>query len=178
MIYSIRVMQINFYPSWDKPEYEEAAKEYAKIWEEEGRRITEAIEKVSRLKFREKVINAVTFGGISYSTPLRLQSNLSKEDKKGTIVHELCHRLLVGNNIKLKGKITEKNFDLEAHRLVYLILYEIWTELYDEEFAKKQVELEKSISNDSKNAHWAAWDWALSMTKEERQKEFRKYLKM
>ncbi len=159
------------------PEYEEAAKEYAGIWKEEGERIVKTIEKISGLKFKEKIINAVTYGGISFSGPLRFQSNLSLEDKRGTIVHELCHRLLVGNNIKLKGRITEKNFDLEAHKLVYLILYEIWTQLYGEKFAKKEVEFEKSISNDPINPHWIAWDRALSMTKEERQKEFKKYLK-
>lgn len=169
-------MQINFYPSWDKPEYEKAAKEYAGIWKEEGKKITETIERISGMKFSQNIINAVTYNNTSFSSPLRLQSNLSNEEKKATIVHELCHILFIGNGMWIKEKTWEQ-FETESHKRVYLILYDIWTELYGEGFAKKEVEFEKSISNDPKNPHWIAWDWALGMTKEERAKEFKKYLK-
>ncbi len=171
-------MKINFYPSWDKPEYEEAAKEYAKIWEEEGSRITEAIEKISGLKFREKVVNALVFGGISNSGPLRLNANLDKKRKKGDLTHELCHRLLYGNTIKFEKLEGENAEYLIQHKPIDLILYDIWTELYGEEFAKEQIPFEiDEWTGKGVSPYKIAWNWALSMTKEERQKEFRKYLK-
>ena len=118
-------MIINFYPEYDNPEFEIAAKEYAKIWREEGERIVKTIEEISGLKFKEKIINAIIFKKLSASSPLRLQAGLSSEQKKGTLVHELCHRLLIGNNIAFE-KLTMKNaFYLISHRPVNLILYDI-----------------------------------------------------
>ncbi|MCL5435141.1 MAG: hypothetical protein M1405_02015 [Patescibacteria group bacterium] len=171
-------MIINFYPEYDNAEFEKATKEYAKIWTEEGDRITKTIEKVSGLKFKEKIINAIIYGRISLSHPLQLQSGLSLEEKRGTITHELCHRLLWKNKIKWE-KIKGKNgFYLLTHRPVDLILYDIWVELYEEDFAKKHVKHEINLWNEKGiSPYKAAWDWALSMTKEQRQKLWRKYLK-
>lgn len=171
-------MQINFYPSWDKPEYEIAAKEYSEIWAKQGKRIIETIEKISGLNFREKVINAVTFGGHSYSAPLQLQSKISVENKKGSLVHELCHRLLLGNNISIKLPKDRYKYFIEVHKPVMLILYDIWIELFGEDYAKKQIEYEISEwDEEGTSPYKIVWDWALKMTKEQRQKEFRKYFK-
>lgn len=174
-------MIINFYPEYDNPKFEKAAKEYAKIWNEEGNRIVKTIEEVSGLKFKEKIINAIVCKKISYSNPLRFQAALSLEQKKGTVVHELCHRLLNGNNInyeKLKG---ENAIFLIYHKPVDLILYDIWIELYGGNFAKKHIEHEIDLwritGSKGISPYKTAWDWALKMTKEQRQKEFYKYFK-
>ena len=171
-------MKINFYPESDNPDFEKAAKEYRLIWEKEGDRIRSAIEKISGLKFKEKIINAVTSDYISYSIPLKLQSDLSIENKGGTLVHELCHRLLVGNNVRFDFSYEDKNWNMEIHKQVDLILYDIFVELYGEKFAKKEIEYEISLW-DMKgiSPYKIAWDFALSMTKEKRQKEFKRYLK-
>jgi hypothetical protein len=170
-------MQINFYPEYDNPTFEKAAKEYTKIWSEEGERITAVIKKVSGLKFKEKVVNAIVHDRISYSHPLQLQTGLSLEEKRGTITHELCHRLLLGNKIKWE-KIKGKNgFYLLVHRPADLILYDIWVELYGEDFAKRHVKYEIDLwSEKGISPYKIAWDWALAMTKEQRHQEFLKYL--
>ena len=171
-------MRINFYPEQDNPEFEKAAEEYKKLWKEDGNRIVTAIEKISGLKFKEKIINAVTCDDVSYSVPLKLESNLSFENKKGSLVHELIHRLIVGNNLKFDFSYEDPNWNAEVHKQVDLILYDIWVELYGEKSAKRQIEYEISIWNGKGvSPYKIAWDFALSMTKEQRKKEFKKYLK-
>jgi len=170
-------MVINFYPEQDNLKFEKAAKEYQKIWEEEGERITKVIEKVSGLRFKEKVINAIIYDEISYSVPLKLQADLSTQHKKGTLTHELCHRLVVGNNIKIKSGKTYNSWTMAIHKHIDLILYDIWVKLYGEDFAKKEIEYEISLwTGKGISPYKTAWDWALGMTKEQRHDEFQKYL--
>jgi len=170
-------MQINFYPEEDNPEFEKAAEEYAKIWKEEGNKIVTAIEKVGELKFKEKIINAIIYNEISFSVPLKLQANNSMEHKKGTLTHELCHRLVVGNNITLKSGKTYNSWTMAVHKHIDLILYDIYVELYGETFAKKEIAYEISLwTGKGISPYKTAWDWALSMTKEERQKLWKKIL--
>lgn len=168
-------MKINFYPDHDDPNFEKAAKKYAEIWNQEGNRIIRVLEKISGLKFKEEIINAITYNENSYSIPLRLQSNSTKREKKWTIVHELCHRLFVANNIKLNN-LTWDNHNLETHKPVDLILYDVLVELYGEKEAKDNIKYEIDLwTGKNVSPYKIAWDWALSMTKEERAKEFRKY---
>lgn len=171
------MLQINFYPESDNPVFEKAAQEYQQIWNRDGEKIQTAIEKISGLKFKEHLINALTFGNVSYSVPLQLQSDITLENKKGTIVHELCHRLLVGNNVRFDFGYDHPSWNLEVHKQVDLILYDIWVELYGEEFAKKQIDHEISlwIGKDI-SPYKVAWGWILSKTKEERKAEFRSYI--
>lgn len=171
-------MQINFYPESDNPKFEKAAKEYAKIWAEEGERIVKTIEKISGLKFKEKIINAIIYTEISYSVPLKLQSDISIGHKKGTLVHELCHRLVVGNNILVKTGKTYNSWTMAIHKHIDLILYDIFVELYGESFARKEIDYEISLwTGKEVSPYKTAWDWALGMTKEQREKEFKKYFK-
>lgn len=171
-------MRINFYPDYNNPEFEKAAEEYTSIWDQEGEKIAKAIEEISGLKFKEKTINAIVYGGLSYSRPLMLRDNHKFEDKKGTLIHELCHRIISGQgyDLKFKNKITNKNSNLEFHKVIDLILYDTWTILYGEKFAKKQVEYEISLwMHNGVSPYKTAWDWALKMTKEQRAREFKKY---
>lgn len=171
-------MQINFYPEQNNPEFKKAAKEYKKIWEEEGNRITVAIEKISGLKFKEKIANAIIYDEISYSVPLKFQANISIEHKKGTLVHELCHRLVVENKIHVETGNTYNSWNMAIHKHIDLILYDIRVELYGESFAKKEIDFEISLwDGKGISPYKIAWDWVLSMTKEERQKLWKKSLK-
>ena len=170
-------MQINFYPEQNNPKFEKAVEEYSELWQKEGKKITETIEKVSGLKFKEKVINALIYNEISYSLPLQLQAGLSIEHERGIITHELCHRLIVGNDAKFK-KLPKDPFkwNIEVHKPVMLILYDVWTMLYGEDFAEKEVAYEISLwTHGEISPYKVVWDWALAMTKAERKKEFRKY---
>jgi hypothetical protein len=171
-------MIINFYPEYDNPKFEKAAKEYAKLWKEEGERITKTIEEVSGLKFKERIINAIVYDRISMSHPLQLQTGLSLKEKRGTIAHEICHRLLWSNKIKWEDIKGKHGFRLLTHRPLDLILYDILVELYGEKVAKEEVKFEIELWDEKDvSPYKIAWDWALGMTKEERKKEFKKYLK-
>lgn len=171
-------MRINFYPEQDNIQFEKSVKEYKAIWEEQGIKITEAIERVSGLKFREKIINAIIYNGISYSSPLRLQSNILIGHKKGTLIHELCHRLVVGNNIVIETGKTDKSWTINIHKHIYLILYDIWVELYGEKFGKKEIDYEIDLWPEKEMSPYKiAWDWALSIDIERRQKLWKKILK-
>ena len=160
------MLQINFYPESDKKEYIKAAEEYKNIWKENGSNISNLIEKYSGLTFKTKVINAVTFDGISFSTPMRLRSNYSYDQKLAVIVHELTHRLLIDNNFWFPD---EKKFNEECHKTIDLILFDIWIDLFGKELAEKSKEIEINYGDP---IYKRAWDWALSFTKEERIKQF------
>lgn len=169
------MLKINFYPDSDREDRlkttEKGVKEYKKIWKQEGEKIVKTIEKVSGLKFKEKTINSVVYVGSlpSRSIPLSLKADYSLERKKGILIHELCHRLMSGN--KIWFDIKKRNFSLEVHKAIYLILYDIWLNLYGKNFAKANLDYE------SKSALYKkAWEWALSFNKEERSKRFRKII--
>ena len=172
------MLKINFYPESDNPEFEKASMGYAKLWEEEGIRIQKTIENISGLRFKEKIINALVFDNVSYSVPLQLTANVTFERKRGALVHELCHRLVVGNNIEVKSGKSYNSWILTIHKHIDLILYDVWIELYGENFAKREIKYEISLwTGKDISPYKIAWDWALSMTKEKRQKEFKKYKK-
>jgi len=165
-------MKINFYPDSDGAELEKATKEYQDIWDKEGLKIISSIEIISGLKFKKKYINAIVYKeSYGWSYPLGLSSMYDRNQKKVGLIHELCHRLFMDNKIE-----TTKNTYIQVHKLIDLILFDIWSKLYGEKFAKEQVNKEiKIYGNNSKNPYKKAWDWALKMTSEERKREFAKY---
>lgn len=170
-------MEINFYPDSDNKDFEKAAEEYEKIWKEQGEKITSTIEKISGLKFKEKIINAVVYKYVSFSHPLSLQADVPTNLKATTLIHELCHRLLAGNEIWPKVGRDHPDHRLEQHKLLNLILYGTLLELFGKDITNKEIAYEISLWNHKGiSPYKIAWDWVLAMTKEERQKEFKKYL--
>lgn len=151
-----------------KPEYQAATAIYEKIWREEGKRIIPKMEELTGLTFWETPIRVEVFNGISRSglkvgDPVKLRHNYSNDDKKGTLIHELGHRIMVINIPPIQG--------YDHHQMLDLFLYDTWMDLYGQEFADKMVEIEGNRIGlyDYKGT----WQWALAMTKEERQKLFR-----
>lgn len=71
-----------------------AAQEYQEIWDKEGDKIVEALEKYSHLKWKEEKLEATIYEGVSYAFPLHFRASYPKDHKKSTIIHELSHRLL------------------------------------------------------------------------------------
>jgi len=59
--------------------------------------------------------------------------------------------------------------------LLFLILYDVWIELYGERFANEQIEVEKKRRG--LYDYESAWNWALSLSKEERAARFAEILK-
>lgn len=160
------MLKINFYPECDIPRFIEGVEEYKKIWQVDGEKITNTIESMSGFKFRAEEYNAIILDNKpSASYPLILLSSYPFEKKQSTMVHELAHKVLPRNDIM-------KQSELENHKVLNLILYEIWTELYGIEFSNNAVKGEATWSDTYKDA----WNWAMSLSKEEREEEYKKYL--
>jgi len=174
------MLKINFLPDSDRKDrladIQKALKEYKAIWEKDGVRIVKTIEKVSNLNFAESEINAIVYKSSlnARSVPLSLSTYYPKNRKLELLTHELCHRLLSGNPFRLDLKKGQSH-NVELHKILFLILYDIWIELRGKEYADKSVEAncKYSKSGDSKKA----WEWALSFSKEEREKKFKEFIK-
>lgn len=160
------MLSINFYAESDDINLVEAAKEYSEIWEQDGRRITSTIEAISGFPFHENVINALVFEGRSYSHPLQLRASYTLQTKKNALIHELCHR--ISRKDRLRFDYPDGQQLLEVHKIIFLILYDILADLYGKEFADANVQEESVYSNEYKEA----WEWALSMTRDERKKKY------
>lgn len=158
--------KINFHPECDISRFMEAADEYKKIWDEDGDKITETIERISGSVFRADLYNAIILDNKpSSSYPIILRSSYPFEQKKSTLIHELCHKV-----IKLNDEM--KASSLENHKILNLILYDIWVELYGKEFADDAVTRERVWEG----VYPEAWDHALAFTKEQRQEEYQKFI--
>jgi hypothetical protein len=118
------------------PQFEAAAGEYRQIWKEDGARIVEAMEAATGLRFEAGPIRAIVFEGVSSSgfrdIPMRLRASYPLQTKRGTLVHELGHRL--------QGHLFRKGE--EDHPVLFLYLYDVWTRLYGKDFADAQVAVE------------------------------------
>jgi len=78
------------------------------------------------------------------------------------LIHELGHRLI--------ARIPKTN-ELDEHRVLFLVLYDIWESLYGRDFVDRMVEVEKKRKG--LYDYESAWKWALSMSKEERAAKFK-----
>jgi hypothetical protein len=157
---------VTFAPQTNDPKFETAADEYRQLWAAEGARIIDALERVSNLKFPEKDIKAEIYEGPSFSgrgnIPIRLRASYPADVKKGTLVHELGHRM--------NAQLTRRPQDLDEHRLLFLYLYEAWDTLYGKEFADREVAFERTLKG--LYDYDAAWTWALAMSEEQRIERF------
>ncbi len=151
--------------------FEQAVEEYRKLWASEGKRIIEALESVSGLRFQEREVRAIVFEGPSNSGgpagPMKMRASYPADVKKATLAHELGHRM----NFQIKKRPKE----LDEHRILFLYLYDVWEKLYGKTFADEQVTIEKGRKG--LYDYDSAWKWALSMTKEERAAKFRALVK-
>src|SRR6476620_10553888 len=89
-------LQIDFTPSAD--EFRAATDEYRAIWAKEGPRIVAAMERISGLRFEKGPVTASIYEGTSFSgepggRPMVLRASYPEPTKRGTLVHELGHRL-------------------------------------------------------------------------------------
>ena len=158
-------MDILFFSNADI-RFDKAIEEYSTIWSSEEKDIIRAIEKISEIRFLHSSLRAEIIDGKSQSHPLRLRFDYDSDDKKETLVHELCHILLKEND--LKADSYRGNLSLGIHMILDLILFDILTDIWGEEFAKKAVDKESLRSTVYKEA----WKWALSFNKEERKRRF------
>ena len=160
------MISMNFIPIFNDKNFVSATEEYKTIWSADSGKIIQAIESTTALEFEEKRIAVLVFEGVSSSGKnandlMKLRASYSTEVKKCTLIHELSHRLLFG----FKFDTSE-----DGHKILNLFLFDVWKQLYGEEFANKMVDVESQRTDMYKNA----WKYALSMTPDERKEAFSK----
>lgn len=148
------------------PDHVTAADEYRLLWETEGSRIVAAMEGVTGLTFPAAPIEVIVRDGPPMTSfdgqTIRLRAGSSPAWKKATFVHELGHRLAL---------TLPRQAGVDDHRLLYLFLYDVWTDLYGQDFADRMVSIERRMRR--VYDYDAAWSWALAMTRAERQVRLR-----
>jgi hypothetical protein len=88
------VLNIRFRPEPDQPMLVAAAAEYDQLWRSEGVRILAALHRITGLRLVDQQLEATVHEANSASHPLRLRASYDAETKRGTLIHELAHRLL------------------------------------------------------------------------------------
>ena len=148
------------------PEFDETADFYRGFWQAEGARIVAALERESGFAFPDRPLEIILRDGPPMTgygcSAIRLRGTYTGPVAVGTLIHELGHCLTAQ---------MPRTAGLDDHRMLYLFLYDAWTELYGPAFADRMVRLERRIPG--RHNYDAAWRWALAMTREERQARLR-----
>jgi len=149
------------------PRFAAATDDYRRIWEADGARIAAALEAATGLTFPQTPIEMIVHEGAPMTAydgrTIRLRAGYSPAYRRATLVHELGHRL---------SFLLPRTAELDDHRLLYLFLYDVWTDLYGQDFADRMVAIERRIPG--RYDYDAAWTWALAMTRAERQARLRR----
>lgn len=149
-----------------EPRFASATQEYRQIWETDGARIVAALEAATGLAFPAPPIELIVTDGPPMTAfdgrSIRLRAGYSPAYRKATLVHELGHALAAR---------LPRTAGLDDHRLLYLFLYDVWSDLYGRDFADRMVAIDRRIPG--RYDYDSAWTWALGMTREERQARLR-----
>ena len=132
-----------------------ASAEYERLWRSDGGRIVAKLVALTGLRFSEGRLDAVVHEGPSRSHPLRLRASYDRDTKRGTLIHELAHRLIAGSIPRTQGSAASER---ESHELIYAFLFDAWSDLYGEAFAHRQVQVESL----RRPVYAEAWQVALS----------------
>ena len=147
-----------------------AARAYREIWDENGERIVAALETRTCLPFPETSVTAMVDDAVSHSggpdRPMRLRASYMLDVKKSTLVHELGHRHL--------WQLAARLDDIDGHMTLYLVLDRVWADVWGENFADERVAGEANWGAD----YAAAWDWARSLSSEQRTRLWNRLLAM
>lgn len=153
---------------------QESTEEYRRVWGSSGKEILDTLEKVSGLSFQsEAPIQAIVYEGPSHSgkgdEPMRLRASLDFDIKKAALLHELAHRLLTMNEVKIPGAGPGSDNPSEAlHKYMFLFLYDAYKLFGGVDFAEKIIEFEQGLGNKYKRA----WMWVVNFNEEERKEKW------
>jgi hypothetical protein len=165
-------VDITFAPQRGNHTFDAPAEVYRQIWAAEGSRIIAGMERITKLRFPESRVKAEIYEGPSFSgrrrnDPMRFRASYQAEEKKGTLVHELGHRM--------NAQLRMRPQDLDEHQVLFLYLYDLYVDLYGSEFADRQVAFSRTLKG--LNDYDAAWNWALAMSREDRFAKFGEVVK-
>ena len=155
-------LKISFRPAAPEPELVSAAAEYEGLWAAHGEEIVARLEAHTGLHFAERELQAQVREGPSRSHPLQLRASYERETKLGTLIHELAHRLIADAALPSVS-------ELESHAVIYLFLFDVWTDLFGGSFAQRQVEIESQ----RRPLYRAAWHNAQEMDRTARAERLR-----
>jgi hypothetical protein len=155
-----RTQEVSFIASTAAHGY--AVRAYQAIWEEDGEQIVAALETRTCLPFPETNVSAIVADAVSHSGgpehPMSLRGSYAREVKQSTLVHELGHRHL--------WQLEERLDEIDGHMTLYLVLDQVWKDVWGEEFAEDRVRDESEWRSNYDYA--AAWDWVRSLDPMER----------
>jgi hypothetical protein len=158
--------RIDFQP--ESARFDAATEQYREIWRAEGERISASLEQATGLEMEAGPIRTIVFNGISSSGypgwPMRMRADLAPETKRATLVHELAHRLV--------SPLTPRRFD--DHPVIFLFVYDVWVDLWGQEFADRQVAVESSRRG--RYDYESAWRDALAFGREGRAERWKQFL--
>ncbi len=144
------------------PDDAAARDEYEAIWQAEGAQIVAAMRNYTGLDFEESenIVHVIVVEEASSSgfgdRPMRIRSSYPSDTKRATLIHELGHRL--------HGRFFYRGD--EDHPTLFLYIYDIWVDLYGQEFADAQVTVESRRRG--LYDYEGAWRDALALSKEQR----------
>lgn len=158
------------------PEHSALADSARHIWETDGPRIIEAMERSTGLRFQDRAITVILRAAPSSSgatgdptSPVRLNV---RYPISMTLIHELGHRLNPPQD-KFPPELRTGHRGLDEHKVLYLYLYDVWVLLYGTEKADEWRENEWEWANLGADFIRTAWDWAMSLGKEGRAAKLR-----
>jgi len=149
---------------------------YSRFWDENRDKILVSFYKHTNLRFKQSRISIhIREDGKSRAgsrhRPMELSMLCNDQQAVAcTLIHELAHRLVIGNGIEPPGSVTNNVNKYYLHRHIYLFLYDVFVDIVGEDIANEEVKRE-SVYND---AYAKAWRWALAMNYNERQTVFNK----
>jgi hypothetical protein len=165
------IVEVRFRPESEQPALTLAAAEYQRLWEAQGDRVVEQLAAATGLRFAETVIDAIVFEGMSQSSPLRLRASYDRETKLATLIHELAHRLVQGHagpSVARHGTDRQR----QSHELINLFLFDVWADLYGDDFARRHVDVESQ----RRSVYREAWHVTLELDRASRAEKLRSLL--
>ena len=147
---------------------------YQKFWDEYKDKVEQSFYNQTGLKFKQKkiTVKAIDKGtsraGNSHS-PMELSINkVIMAEAGANLLHELAHRLVIGNGIDTNDE--DRAWVYHCHRYIDLFLYDVWVDVLGKKAADKALSQERTNTYDY---YRKAWDWAMSMSFEERQQKLK-----
>ncbi len=145
-----------------QPAFAASAAVYRERWNAEGAQMAGALEREAGTPFPADTIEVLIRDGAPMTSldghVIRLRANYPINVWRAALMHELGHRLAV---------TLGRSAGIDDHRALYLFYYDAMVDLYGQPFADYVVSVERRIPGPYD--YDAAWTWALSMTRAQRQ---------